>query len=328
MLDFRKNFRPRNYRAPREQMRLLALVAAMVGILWMAVEARNPDHFRWIWTLGRTRTAVDAEVDTRFAPLGSAEADTFVVRGAGETADAARLPVAGSLTEADLETVRDDEPFRAAEQGAWFKLFDRLRTTDPTTLSRQSIGPISFIELYRQPREHRGELVTLVGTLRRSERVDAPQNDFGIEAYYRTWLFPRDNPTNPIVVYTLEVPRGFPQGMILQEQVELDGFFFKRWPYAAQDTVRSAPVVLARSLRWTAARPKESAAPVSPLKIVAVAAAGALVFVAFALRQTARPRPGKPVAGLFDGQAPAGPIWSGDEGKPGATNEANEGGHT
>ena len=219
--------------------------------------------------------------------------------------------VGGPLTEADLAAIRDDEPFRAGEGGAWFKLFDRLRKTDSAALSEESVGPVTFIQLYRQPKEYRAALVTLAGTLHGSEQIAAPRNELGIESYYRTWLSPRDNPTNPIVIYTLTVPEGFPQGMAIEEQVELDGFFFKRWPYAAQDTVRSAPVVLAKTLRRVTSQAETPALPMSLVTIVGTAAAAALAFVAIVWWRTRRTRRREPAADLFDGQSLASSISDG-----------------
>ncbi len=283
-------------------MRLFILVMALMTILWVALEARDPQYFQWIWNGSQTPETGEQPVDTRFVPTKSNTDDAFIFSGPGEDSDEVPKTVSGTLTKADLDAVRDDEPFHAGEQDAWFKLFDRLRNTDPEVLAKESIGPVTFVQLFRQPREYRGELVTLSGVLRRTERLPAPRNDVGIETYYRTWLFPADNPDNPIVVYTLSVPDGFPQGMTIEEPVQLEGFFFKRWPYAAQDAVRSAPVVLAKSLRWVAVRPQKSSPPMSPAWIVAVAAAVAVAVAAFVGWKTRRKTHDAQPARLFPDQ--------------------------
>lgn len=302
MLQFRNGPRPPNYLGRREQTRLFVLVVLLMGAVWIALEARNPQYYRWIWTWGQAGEA-DETVDTRLGPSVSRPDDTFVIPAPGERRHETSETVSSPLNEADLASVRDGEPFRAGERGAWFKLFDRLRQTDSADLSRQSSGPVNFIQLYRQPAEYRGKLITLSGTLRRSEPIDAPPNDLGIDSYYMTWLFPRDNPSNPIVVYTLTVPAGFPQGMTIEEQVELDGFFFKRWPYLAQDTGRSAPVVLAKSLRWTAARPAQPAPPPSTASLVGLAALVAGVVVVVVWWQTRPKHAQQPVPNLFERQS-------------------------
>lgn len=299
MIQFRSGPQPRNYLARREQVRLLALVMFLMGIVWIAVEARDPERYRWIWEWEQRDVTSDERVDTRLGPSASPADDTFVFPLPGQEFAEAGQTISGPLTEADLASVRDDEPFRAGEQGAWLKLLDQLRNTDSAQLRKQSTGVATFVQLYRQPKEYRGELITLAGTLRRSEPIAAPRNELGIESYYRTWLFPKDNPANPIVVYILTVPDGFPQGMTIEEQVELDGFFFKRWPYAAQDTVRSAPVVLAKSLRWIATKPKDPSPPMSPTTLVVIAAAVAGGLVAMVWWRTRDRRHGEPASDLF-----------------------------
>ena len=212
MLQFRNGPPPRNYLARREQVRLFLMVMVLMAVVWIAVEARNPQHYRWIWDWGQGDSGVGEDVDTRVRLNASMADDTFVFPRPGKSLEETSQAISGPLTQADLESVRDDEPFRAGERGAWFKLFDRLQETDSGTLREHSTGTVTFIQLYRQPKEYRGELVTVAGTLRRSEQIAAPRNDLGIESYYMTWLFPRDNPTNPLVVYTLTVPDGFPEG--------------------------------------------------------------------------------------------------------------------
>ena len=270
----------------------------LMGVVWIALEARNPQHYRWIWNWGEGDGTIGEAVDTRVMADAPGNDDIFVFPAPGKSLE--EPSISGPLTDADLSSVRDDEPFRTGEQGAWFKLLGQLQETDAATLRKQSIGRVTFIQLYRQPKEYRGELVSLAGTLRRSERIAAPKNDQDIESYNMTWLFPDDNPTNPIVVYILTVPEGFPEGMSLEERVELEGFFFKRWPYAAADTVRSAPVVLAKSLRWIASEPKESAPPITPTAIVGLSAVFAIAVALLVWWPTRNKRRDEPVDGLFE----------------------------
>ena len=297
MLHFRKGPPPRNYLARHEQMRLFVLVMLLMAVVWIAVEARNPEHYHWIWNWGEGDGAVDEAVDTRVQTIASTPDDTFVFPAPGENWE--DPIISGPLTAQDLASVRDDEPFRTEERVAWFKLLNELQKTDAATLKKKSIGTVTFIQLYRQPREYRGELMSFSGTMRRSEKIAAPKNEQGIESYFRTWLFPDDNPTNPIVIYTLTVPDGFPEGMNIEERVELEGFFFKRWPYAAVDTIRSAPVVLAKALRWTATMPEKRSAPMSPTSIIVVAAAVAISVAVLVWSQTRHTPNAEPVAELF-----------------------------
>ncbi len=160
-----------------------------------------------------------------------------------------------------LDAIRDDEPFRAAEADAWFHLLDILERSKVQDLKAHSRGYVAFVQLYRQSPEYRGELVTVRGRMVRAHRLRAPKNDYGFTHYYQTWLQPRDNLTNPMVIYVLHLPDGFPTGMEISEEVEVTGFFFKRWAYLAKDTIRSAPVVLAKTVQWHKPAPSPVPSP-------------------------------------------------------------------
>lgn len=270
------------------------LVMLLVGVIWLAVEARNPNHYRWLWQVGRAPAGDQGSLDTRLPPdAASPELDTFF----SPTPDAAIPPQEvkrGPLTAEQLAAIRDDQPIRESEQAAWFQLFATLQSTDEAALARQSIGTTTLIQLFRQPEAYRGELVAIRGTLRGSEEVKAPKNDLGISSYHRTWVFPDDNPSNPIVACCLTLPDGFPSGMELAERVELVGFFFKRWPYQARDTLRTAPVVLAKVLVWTPAPPKPtSAEPIELPGLVGLAALIAAGVVLASWWRTRRVRPAR-----------------------------------
>lgn len=327
MLDFRNHPRPPNYLSPRYQWRLLILVLLFGGVVWLALEARNPDHYRWLWQIGQKPSVVEEDLDTRLPPGVPHDLDTFVIP-APDAASPSHPARRGPLSADQLATIRDDEPFRQSEHAAWFQLLDILQSTDEATLAGQSSGPATFIQLFRQPEEYRGDLVTIRGILRGSEKVEAPKNDFQIAGYYQTWVFPDDNPSNPIVVYCLNVPKGFPSGMELAERVELVGFFFKRWPYAAKDTIRTAPVVLAKGFAWTPAPAGPAMAESLSLpRLIGTAAAIAAVVVLASWWRTRRVRPAKTdhhMLGTIDPPEAAKPVEAGFSLRL-TTGEENEG---
>ena len=158
-----------------------------------------------------------------------------------------------------LAQVRDDTVFRGAEEEAWFQIWMTLRSADTRSLARSSVRRVSFTELFGQPRSYRGRLVRFRGTLHRLEKLTAPANDYDIKDYWQGWLEPEGGPVSPIVVYFLRLPEGMPHGMKISEQVDVVGYFFKRWAYAATDTVRIAPLVLALEPIW---KPRPAGSPV------------------------------------------------------------------
>ncbi len=154
-----------------------------------------------------------------------------------------------------LETVRDDTVFRPADDEAWFQIWSRLRAGDMQAMRRSDAQRVSFAELYGQPRSFRGRLVRFSGTVHRLQKVEAPPNNYAIEAYWQAWVEPDDGPASPIVVYFYRLPEGMPHGIKIREPVEVIGYFFKRWAYQATDTIRTAPLVMAIEPIWKPHKP-------------------------------------------------------------------------
>lgn len=158
-----------------------------------------------------------------------------------------------------LARVRDDTVWRPDDGAAWFRLFEQLQDTAPEEIARQSVGHVSFVQIYRQSAEYRGKVVTVRGTARMVYRVPAPANHLGVPEYFLFWVQPEDGSNRPIVVYALNPPAGFPpitsEQQQVQEQVEVTGYFFKRWAYRAADGLNSAPLVIARSPQWSPGPP-------------------------------------------------------------------------
>jgi len=307
MSEFRRKSRPRNYLARREQWRLLGLVLALGLVVIVMSEARDPANYRWLFGGGQDEGAAEVgttELDNLYEPppRGPEVPGSFV---APAEPDEAEIDTTGryfpGVKPAYLEQVRDDAPFGSAvtaEHRAWLNLLAIVHTAEAQTLENASTGRATYAQLMKQPNEYRGQLVTVFGTVRRAHRLEVPENDVGVEEYYRTWISPDDNPSSPIVAYVLELPEGFPTGMDVSADVKLVGFSFKRWLYLAGDpatgeeTMRTAPVLLARSLDWrkpTPAKPPPSADPVTLATIAGVALLVAVVVLVFALRRTGGP---------------------------------------
>lgn len=177
-----------------------------------------------------------------------------------------------AATAAALDRVRDDTVFREGDRDAWFEIWKTLRDDGPPP--PQAARQVSFSELFGQPRSFRGRPVALAGTLRRLEQVDAPANDYGIDDYWQGWLEPEGGPASPVVVYFLDIPAGMPTGFAIAERVDVTGYFFKRWAYAAKDTVRLAPLVMAVAPRWS---PRPPARPA--IDFVAALTTGTILLV-------------------------------------------------
>lgn len=303
MSEFRRKPPPRNYLARREQWRLLGLVLGLGLVVILMSEARNPENYRWMFGSGQDEEVSEVEIteiDNRYepAPRGPEVPGTFIAR---VEPDEAESDTTGryfpGVKPAYLEKVRDDAPFGSAvtaEHRAWLNLLEILHTADEQTLENASIGRVTYAQLMEQPREYRGQLVTVFGTVHRAHRLEVPENDTGVERYYRLWIAPDDNPSSPLVAYVLELPDGFPTGMDVRADVRLVGFSFKRWLYLAGDpetgeeTMRIAPLVFGRTVHWRKPPPSRPPPPADPITLVTIAGVAllvAVVVVVYALRR-------------------------------------------
>ena len=163
------------------------------------------------------------------------------------------------LNALNLSRVRDDAVFlRPDENQLWHHFFWQLRRTAVPELAAKSQGQVAYAQLYRQPAQYRGQVVTVRGAARRAYRVQASRNHLGIESYYVFWLQPFESADTPLVVYALELPPGFPplkdrdrSGMTaLNEELTFHGYLFKRGAYPGQSGTHNAPLMLARVGQW------------------------------------------------------------------------------
>ena len=307
MLDFQNGQRPRNYFSRRQQWRLLILVMLLGLVVMAAVKARDADKYRWLFGSGGTGSVRSADdpgeapvsVDTRVYPVpqGDMIPGTFISPGATVHSEETSSRYFPGVKVSNLSSIRDDSPFRPEETDAQLDFLELLGKTDPAELRAASTGRVTFIQLFRQPDEYRGELVTIRGTAVKVHWAAVTANDQGIGGYFQVWIRPADNRHYPIVAHLLKLPGRFPTGKDISAEVEITGFFFKRWAYQAQDTLRSAPVVLARSVEWKeppAAVLEEEIGPVSiVLAIVGSALFAVLVAWLAYRRTTGRGPPGR-----------------------------------
>ena len=149
-----------------------------------------------------------------------------------------------------LKTVRDDRRFGEDEQEAWFHLFGLLQNSTEEQLRRFSIGRVTRISLAEQPDEYRGELVGMIGIVRRALAVPATENKLGLKQLYQLWVQPDDDRSRPVVVFALGLPERFPLGEDLDEPVDFVGVSFKRWAHQSQAGWVTSPVVLSKTVRW------------------------------------------------------------------------------
>jgi hypothetical protein len=249
MLEFRPRIPARNYLARREQWRLLAWVMG-IGLVVLAGL-----RFDEILKLRAQPEAVAPNVDTRFhpSPQGTSEPDSVTMVAAEESIAPGDGRAQGGVNDALLRKVRDDTPWiRNDEIDAWLNLWSVLGRSSDAQIAADSVGEVGFVELFGQPQAYRGKLVTMRGAARQAEYLKAAKNDAGVEGYYRVVLQPQRGPDEPVFVYALQLPEGFPVGEKIRAEIAATGYFFKRMVYTTRDEadLRRAPVIMARTLNW------------------------------------------------------------------------------
>jgi len=278
---------PRDYLSRREQRRLLVLVMSVGLLVLMINEARKPENWSWLRgnsEPGQPATPDYSNYDTKYQPSPEEEYDPGVIRIVPRdpvpvTTDRSYFP---GVEPALLGEVKDNMPYRPQESKPWYHLLGILKNNNASFLEKNSSGDVSFVQLFEQPNEYRGDLVSLHGVARRATEVEATSNSEGIDKFYKLILKLPEGAQRPIIVNVLELPEGFPvsrepslkAGDDIREEVLLTGFFFKNVVYQAanqQDYI--APVLLAKQVTWKPA-PIVKSRPIPQLSTIWLMIAG------------------------------------------------------
>lgn len=262
MLDFGRRPSPSLFMTRRAQLRLLALVALLGFVLYAVRTAAEPST--WYWLLGKPvkRAAAEQDVNGTDGLRQSFDRDASAAEGGALERGNKRAQLPRTLDRELLEPVEDGTLVRASEREAYFHtLAVATAAADGTKANAETAT--TFASLFADPAAHRGELLSLRGHVRRVTEFDAGANSYGFMKLYEAWLFTPESGTNPYAVICDSVPAGMPRGDGILEEVQLTGYFFKKYAYPAGDGMRVAPLVLAGRLTWL--RPPPSA----PLDVMA-----------------------------------------------------------
>lgn len=277
----------------------------------------------WTQYLSDAKLSIDAlseEERKSWQPILDAVKEEFISAHAalqtvvaGESLDDAQQAsldkLQSLLDQLAIAEIQDNTvPNRSAERHAWCRLFEVLGGTDEATLKELSQGTVGYVQLFKQPKDYRGKLVTVHGTVEMAYRVPALENAEGIKEYYIFWLRPAEGVDSPFQVYALETPPGFPKvherddlnqtTNRLQVDAEFTGYFFKKVAYLSRDDTRTTPLILARSPHFddsaaaaTLVRPPPELPSLATLILVLGGTGGfGLTIAAIAYFTTRRPR--------------------------------------
>lgn len=263
---------------------LLLMLGAVIMLMRQLQQPKTADF------LGRVFNSSPAE-DRSEKPLRSAietSSDDRVPNNSGTLS--ARKPAHGGPWAA----VKDNATFIPAEQNAWALLWDEVRRTPSANLEREAIGTATYVQLVNQPNLYRGLPVRVRGRVLRESVKRAPENLLGITAYHQLVLAPIGGGDWPVMIYCLELPKGFPRGEGLKVDLTVVGLFFKNWSYPYEGGMGLAPVIVTNTIDWrppiTPSMP--TAAPLNATSVWMGGAAALLAAVGFTglvSRRTRRP---------------------------------------
>jgi hypothetical protein len=164
-----------------------------------------------------------------------------------------------TLRELALSQVRDDTVFRPAENDIWFYLLSQAQLLKASANAQPSAPEVPYVQLFRQAEDYRGKPITVRGKVKQAYRTDANENYLGIDEYYVLTVQPDNRLDSPVLVYALQMPKGFPAirhrekdggATRLDEDIVIQGYFYKRMAYPAVGGTYSAPLVVGNEPRW------------------------------------------------------------------------------
>lgn len=144
-----------------------------------------------------------------------------------------------------------------AELEAYFAFLEAAHWTPQAVLEKAARRDVSYAHLFQEPKTHRGQVVELVGQLRRIRRFAAPASarNVGIPYLYEGWIFHKTLGGNPFCVLFTELPPGFRAAEELDVPVKFVGYFYKKYRYTPADQPpgqtnykREAPLLVGRTL--------------------------------------------------------------------------------
>ncbi len=125
---------PPDYLSRRTQYRIFALVGSLFLVFLLMEQARKPESWRWIWTIGGGQVPAEADVDTRLrAPpetaAGAERVGSLLISADGE----ASLP-AKARPDAEREARPEPEPRANAPRTSETPLDSEAASANPDTL--------------------------------------------------------------------------------------------------------------------------------------------------------------------------------------------------
>lgn len=252
-MRFRVSDKTPAYLSRRFQLRLMSILVgcAALGLLlpslWTKPEEAKP-------AAADPNAAIDYSVQLdEVAPLSN---DEFRL-APEESNDSAPPSMATErsgdayLDPAILSDVRDNTlGIRRDEAEAYYQILRQLRETPGTILERAARTDLLYVNLMTDSENLRGELVSIVGDLRRLSRLPPLPPDTYDGPLYEGWVFTADSGTHPYRVVTTSLPDKLVPAESMKVPVRVTGYFFKREGYETEAGLHVAPTLLAKRIQY------------------------------------------------------------------------------
>ena len=141
---------------------------------------------------------------------------------------------------------------RSVESLAWNRTWENV--FDQGNVAE--FEPVSYLQLSGQPGAYRGKPIRVTGIVRGAQTLPLPdEHKLGLNAYQVLWVKPVGSNRTPFCIYAAKLPDGFPnpgdQFLTLDEEVVVDGYFFKLRSYeATNNQVEICPLIVADKVVW------------------------------------------------------------------------------
>ena len=260
---------PTSFFSGRELLRLLTLLV-MLAVIGMTIY-----NFR---ASSQSAKLALSGADTATAPGTAAPADKTdaAAAGSGETkAEAApetEGPAEHDAFANEAQVVMDlATAIHPVEMPAYNRLLQWAGRLRPS--SKAQAATITFHDLIKKPNQNRAKLMKVRLRVRRVQSYPLP-SDGPPQTVYELWGWPVAADGWLYVVVTPELPKGFPAAGIVDETVDVVGYFFKLQGYHPAESKPNAkplaaPLVIGK-VEWLPAATTRQRRPVSPVALVAL----------------------------------------------------------
>jgi hypothetical protein len=158
-----------------------------------------------------------------------------------------------------------------AEGQVYTDVLVRALYTSPKAFAKALRKDVTYIHINEQPERYRGTVIRVEGRILLVNRFDPPwsASQRGLNDLYEAWVFSEQVGASPYCVIFMGWPEGMSRDLLGkkidpnadgQVRVSVDGFFFKKLNYKANDgrpAMRQAPMIIANTLKFLSQTPQK-----------------------------------------------------------------------